>query len=97
VRDLEQPRELRLGRDAALQRAMRVQERRLEGVLGLVARAELVDAEPEDLPRVAFVEILGRVGIAGGALNVCCTTDGRDCGYRRPRQSSLTGQSRNPP
>jgi len=97
VRDFEQPRKLRFRRDAALQRAMRVQERRLERFLGLVARAELVDAEPEDLPRVALVEVLGRVGVAGGALDVCCTTDGGDCGYRRPRQSSLTGQSRNPP
>ena len=70
MRDREQPRELGLGRDAALQRTMRVQERRLERVLGLVARAELVDAEPEDLSRVALVEILGRVGLAGGALDV---------------------------
>jgi len=85
VRDLEQPRELGLGRDAALERAMRVQERRLERVLGLVARAELVDAEAEDLARVALVEVLGRVSLAGGALDVCCTTDGGDCGYCRPR------------
>src|ERR687897_453688 len=76
---------------------MRVQERRLQRVLGFVARAELVDAEPEDLTRVLLVEVLGRVGLAGGALDVCCTTDGGDCGYRQPRRDSLTWWSRNPP
>jgi hypothetical protein len=60
---------------------MRVQERRLKRVLRFVARAELVDAVTEDLPRVALEEILGRVGVAGCALNVCCTTDGGNCGY----------------
>jgi hypothetical protein len=54
---------------------MHVQERRLEGVLGLVARAQPVNAVPVDLPRVALEEFMGRVGVAGGALNVCCTSD----------------------
>ena len=56
VRDLEEPRRLELRHDAALDPAERVQEGALDGVLGLLARAELVQAVAEDLVRVLLVE-----------------------------------------
>ena len=56
VGDLEEPRRLELGHDAALDAAERVQERALHRVLGLLARAELVQAVAEDLVRVLLVE-----------------------------------------
>ena len=59
---------------------MRVEERRLHGVLRLVARAELVHAEAEDLRRVALVEILRRVRVGALALDSCCAAYGGDCG-----------------
>ena len=49
VGDLEEPRRLELGHDPALDAAERVQERALDGVLGLLAGAELVQAVAEDL------------------------------------------------
>src|SRR5262249_24523087 len=68
VRDLEQPRRLDLGDDAALQATERVHERRLDGVFGLLARAELVQAVAEDLRGVALVQIAGRVRAGGGGV-----------------------------
>ena len=60
--DLEQPGRLGLRHDTAAQAAERVQERVLDRVLGLLARAELVQAVAVDLARVALVEIACEVG-----------------------------------
>ena len=60
--DLEQPRRLGLRDDPALERAERVQERRLDRVLGLLARAELRVAEAVQLMRVALVERVRQLG-----------------------------------
>src|SRR4029450_2689504 len=66
--DLEQPRRLGLRHDAPAGRAERVHERRLDGVLRLLARAQLMEAVAEDLRRVALVEAFGRSSLrcAGG-------------------------------
>ena len=61
--DLEQPRRLGLRHDAAAQPAERVQERVLDRVLRLLARAELVQAVAVDLAGVALVEIPREVGL----------------------------------
>src|SRR5204863_2362219 len=82
VRNLEEPGRLELGDDAALQTAERVHERRLNRVLGLLARAELVQAVPVDLRRVALVEIPGRGSARSvGSLDTGCSAYGRDCGH----------------
>ena len=54
--DLEQPGRLGLGHDAAAERAESVHVRRLDGVLGLLARAELVQAVALELRGVALVK-----------------------------------------
>ena len=65
--DLEQPRRLGLGHDAAAERAERVHVRRLDGVLSLLARAELVQAVALELRGVTLVEAFGRCRLGGGA------------------------------
>jgi hypothetical protein len=79
VRDLEQPRELRIGSDAALQRAMRVQERRLDCVLCLFARSEAAEAEAEYLPRIPLEQVTRSVGPFGVSYRFC----GGDAAPRR--------------
>src|SRR4029450_5073014 len=66
VRNLEQPRGLLLRHDAAPNAAERVQERALHRILGLLARAELVQAVAEDLVRVLLVQRTGQIGLVGG-------------------------------
>jgi hypothetical protein len=65
VRDLQQPRELGIRADAALQCAMRIEERRLDGVLRLLARAQPAEAESEDLARVTLEQRPGPGPIYG--------------------------------
>ena len=90
VGDLEEPGRLELGHDAALDPTEGVQERALNGVLGLLARAELVQAEAEDLIRVPLVERARRVRLGGKwPLDAARTTYGRNCG-----QMSLPGGRR---
>src|SRR5207245_5289848 len=81
--DLEQPRLLGFGHDAPLQAAEGVHERRLDGVLRLLARAQLVDAVVVDLPRVALVERTRGVRLGcdnGPGLDSGCTTSVGYCG-----------------
>ena len=65
-RDLEQPRELELRLDTALQRPQDVDERRLRGVLRLLAVAKAAVAEREDALAVLLVQILGQLDGLGG-------------------------------
>src|SRR5581483_1105013 len=78
LRDLEQPRRLLLGDDAPPDPAERVQEGALHRVLGLLARAELVQAIAKELGRVPLIEHTRHVAGAVGA------TYGRDCGHVPP-------------
>ena len=67
--DLEQPRRLGLRHDTPAERAERVHERRLDGVLRFLARPELVVAVALDLRGVTLVQTLGRRSLrrdAGG-------------------------------
>ena len=75
--DLEQPRRLGLRDDAALERAERVQERRLDCVLRLLPRAELRVAEAVQLMRVTLVERVRQLGFtrARRSLDGGCTTN----------------------
>src|SRR4029079_12490967 len=69
----------------ARQPAECIHERRLDGVLRLLTRTELVQAVAEDLCRVALVQVSGRVGSASDrSLDAGCTTYGRDCGQPCP-------------
>src|SRR5581483_8871234 len=61
--DLEEPGRLELGRGSALEAAEGVQERGLGRVLGLLAVAEPVQAEGEDLATVPLVEQAGRLAL----------------------------------
>src|SRR5213593_1004282 len=61
LRDLEEPGELVVGNDPAPEAALRVEERRLHRVLGLLARAEPAQAEAEDPRRVPLVEQSRRI------------------------------------
>ena len=80
--DLVEPGRLELRDDAALECAEGVQERRLDGVLGLLARAELVEAVAEDLSGVALVEIACSIGPWGErSLDAGCPTYGWFCGH----------------
>src|SRR5439155_22299945 len=82
VGDLEEPGGLELGDDAPRQAAECVHERRLDGVLRLLARAELVQAVAEDLDGVPLVELARRVRARSGfSLDARCSTYGRDCGH----------------
>jgi len=54
--DRVEPRRLELGADAAPEGTERVEERRLDGVLGLLAVAELPQAEALERPRIALEE-----------------------------------------
>jgi hypothetical protein len=65
VRDLQQPRELGVGTDAALERAVRVEERGLHRILCLLARPEPAEAESEDLARMGLEERARLVGALG--------------------------------
>ena len=98
VCDLEEPGCLELGHDAALQAPERVQERALDGVFGLLARAELVEAVAKDLVRVLLVERLGQAGLGGTRpLDPSCTAYGRNgCQIFAPggRSGSLGGSAR---
>ena len=58
ARDREQPGRLRIRDDAALERAEGVQERRLEGVLRVLAIAQTTQAERVDLLGVALKKLL---------------------------------------
>ena len=81
VRDLEQPGRLELRLDPAPKAAEGVEERALHGVLGLLARAELVEAVAEDLRRVPLVELMRRIRFRRrGAFDAVRTTYGRNCG-----------------
>jgi hypothetical protein len=81
VGDLEEPRGLELGDDAALDAPEGVQERALDGVLGLLAGAELVEAVAEDLVRVLLVERTRRLGLGRKRpFDAAGTTYGRNCG-----------------
>jgi hypothetical protein len=83
--DLEQPRRLGLRDDPALQAAEGVQERLLDGVLGLLAAAEFVEAVAEELRRVALVQVLRRRRLGGDLrLDSGGATDVRDCGQVPP-------------
>src|SRR5919197_4573342 len=85
VGDLEHPGLLDFGDDPAREAAEGVHERRLDGVLGLLARTELVEAVAEDLRRVTLVEIAGRLGAGGGGpLDPTRTTYGRNSSQGRP-------------
>ena len=85
VRDLEEPGGLELGDDPALQTAEGVHERRLEGVLGLLARAQLVQAVAVDLGGVLLVEPARRIRAGRDrSLDASGTTYGRDCGHCPP-------------
>ena len=79
--DLEQPRGLGLRHDAAAERSERVHERRLDGVLRLLARAELVLAVAQDLRSVTLVETLGRRSLRREArcFDEGRATNGRNC------------------
>ena len=57
--DRVQPRELVLGNDASLQRAVRMEEGRLDRVLGVATVAKRMDAVRQDAPGVALVEEAG--------------------------------------
>ena len=58
-----------------------VQERALDRVLGLLARAELVQAVAEDLVRVLLVERARHVRLGGKRpFDAAGTTYGRNCG-----------------
>ena len=72
VRDLEEPCGFDLRHDPATQRAECVHERRLNGVLSLFARAEVMQAIAEDLPGEAFVEVARRVRLGCGRLLDAC-------------------------
>ena len=61
--DLEEPRALGLRRDALPERTERVHERRLDGVLSLLAGAELMQAVAVDPRCVALVERVRRGGL----------------------------------
>ena len=80
--DLEQPGRLGLGHDAASERAERVHVRRLDRVLCLFARAELMQAVALELRGVTLVEALGCRRLRGdpGALDKRGTSYGRNCG-----------------
>ena len=81
VRDLEEPGGLELGNDPAREPAEGVHEGRLDGVLGLLSRAQLVHAVAEDLIRVALVEdTRGLCARGGGPFDTGRSTDGRNCG-----------------
>src|SRR5206468_12166990 len=77
---LEEPRRLELGHDTALDAAERVEERALNCIRRLFARAELVQAVPEDLVGVLLVEAPRHLCFGGdGALDARCTAYGRNC------------------
>src|SRR5207302_9616233 len=84
--DLEQPRGLELGGGPTLEPAERVQEGGLRRVLGLLAVAELVLAERQDLPVVSFVE--QACGFSDRLLEPgrdgCRMAFGRYCGHVPP-------------
>ncbi len=82
--DLEQPGRLGLGHDAATECAERVHVRRLDRVLSLFARAELMQAVALELRGVTFVEALGSRRLRGDAraLDKRRTSYGRNCGQR---------------
>ena len=81
TRDTASARAFELGVDAALVAAERVQERRLHGVLGFLAVAELVQAVRIDLSRVALVEVARGVRFRSGSPRcyLTCATYGRNC------------------
>jgi len=96
VRDLEEPRRLQLRHDAALDAAERVEEGALDRVLGLLARAELVQAVAEDLVRVLLVERPREVRFGSRrSFDPDCTTYGRYCGHIS--SSPETAHRRAPP
>ena len=82
ARDPEQPGELDGGDDAAAEPTDGVEERRLDGVLGVLAAPELREAVGEDLGRVDLEERAGEpcVGRERQRLEACGTTGGADCG-----------------
>ena len=59
ARDRHEPRKLELGHDPAAEAQERVDERQLHRVVGVLAPAQLPEAEAEDRPVVPFVEALG--------------------------------------
>ena len=63
LRDLEEPGRFELGANPAAETAVRVEERRLDGVLRLFAVAEQPEAVAEDPLRVPRVEIRGGVSL----------------------------------
>src|SRR2546423_12447981 len=65
-RDLQQPGELELRLDAALERAQHVDESRLRRVLRLLAVTKTAVTEREDPLAVLLVEVLGQLGRFGG-------------------------------
>ena len=95
VGDLEEPRRLELRHDAALDPAERVQERALDGVLGLLPRAELVQAVAEDLVRVLLVEGACEVRLGSAApFDPRGTTYGRNCGQNPSSPEREVGELR---
>ncbi len=82
VGDLEQPGRLELGDDSPREAAEGVHEGRLDGVLRLLARPELVQAVAVDLCGVALVEIARRIcARSDRPLDAGRTAYGRDCGH----------------
>src|SRR6266566_6111711 len=82
VRDLEQPGGFELGDDPTREPAEGIHERRLDGVLRLLARAELVEAVAEDLSGVALIEVACSIGPGSErSLDAGCPTYGWFCGH----------------
>src|SRR5206468_11556974 len=76
---------LELGDDTAPEPAEGVQEGALDGVLGLLARAELVQAVAKDLVRVLLVEVPRQVGFGVlDPVDAVRTAYGRNCCQSSP-------------
>src|SRR5439155_12259278 len=83
--DLVEPGRLELRDDAALESAEGVQERRLDGVLGFFAVAQLQEAVGEDLAAEALVEVARRLGGRVGGRREGTTYRRSSCHNRPPR------------
>ncbi len=81
----QEPRQLHFRNDAAPQALQRVDERRLDGVVSVLAAAELLQAEPVDRAPVALVQA-SRVSLRRADIRLwCCRSD---CAHGIP---TLTG------
>src|SRR5205823_14816630 len=83
ARDRDEPGRLGMGDDAPLERTEGVQERRLEGILGVLAVAEAIEAERVDLLGVALEQPLRVVSRRPPGVICSRSSQGRVAGRGR--------------